>query len=183
MTDAMPFAGIATFFKAPFVAEPTSADGDVAVVGVPWDEGTTARPGARYGAAGAARRLDELGLPRRRGGVLRRRDRRAILGGVRFVDAGDIDLAPTAPAEVTHPLIAARVAHLLAGGLFVVALGGDHSITYPVLQGLRPGARRQAAASRPVRHAHGLLGRRGRHADDPRQPDRALPRERARSAQ
>lgn len=135
MTDSMPFAGIATFFKAPFVAEPTSADGDVAVIGVPWDEGTTARPGARYApralrdvSTNWAYRVGEEAFYDGEAGA-------RILGGVRFIDAGDVDLAPTAPAAVTHPAIATRVEHLLRGGLFVVTLGGDHSITFPVLQG------------------------------------------------
>ena len=47
--DSLPFSGIATFFKAPLVRLPTTADADVAVVGIGWDEGTTSRSGARMG--------------------------------------------------------------------------------------------------------------------------------------
>jgi len=47
--DSLPFSGIATFFKAPLVPLPTTADADVAVVGIGWDEGTTSRSGARMG--------------------------------------------------------------------------------------------------------------------------------------
>ena len=47
--DSLPFSGIATFFKAPLWQAPTTADADVAVVGIGWDEGTTSRSGARMG--------------------------------------------------------------------------------------------------------------------------------------
>ena len=47
--EALPFSGIATFFKAPHLAAPTTADADVAVIGIGWDEGTTNRSGARMG--------------------------------------------------------------------------------------------------------------------------------------
>ena len=135
MNDSMPFAGIASFFKAPYVAEPTKADGDVAVLGIPYDEGTTSRPGARYGPR-AMRDISTFWAYR--DGEEPFYDGEAqteLLGGVRFVDAGDVDLAPTAPAERNHPLIAARVKQLLDAGLFPIVLGGDHSITYAVLRG------------------------------------------------
>lgn len=150
MTDTLPFAGVASFFKAPFIADPAKADGDVAVVGIPWDGGTTSRPGARYGPR-ALRDISTFWAYR--GGDEPFYDGEAgaqILAGVRFVDAGDIDLPPTAPAEVTHPLIAGRVAQLLAAGLFVVVLGGDHSITYPVLQGYAAARRAGAGGARPL---------------------------------
>ena len=41
------FAGIATFMRLPHVTDPTGLD--VALIGVPWDGGTTNRPGARHG--------------------------------------------------------------------------------------------------------------------------------------
>jgi agmatinase len=161
VTDTLPFAGVASFLKAPCIVEPSKADGEVAVVGIPWDGGTTSRPGARYGPR-ALRDVSTFWAYRDREEPFFDGEAGAqILAGVRFVDTGDIDLAPTAPAEVTHPLIAGRVAQLLASGLFVVVLGGDHSITYPVLQGYAAargggapepgsdGARERGAASSP----------------------------------
>ena len=44
-------AGLATFLRSPYVVQPTLADGDVAVMGVPYDEGTTGRAGTREGPA------------------------------------------------------------------------------------------------------------------------------------
>ena len=135
MTESMPFAGIATFLKSPFVPEPGAADGEVAVIGVPYDERTTGRAGAREGPR-ALRAIStnwayrdgtepywdgEAGVP--------------LLGSVRLVDAGDVALAPTASPDTNRGRIAARVAAIVRAGLFPVVLGGDHSITYPVLEG------------------------------------------------
>ncbi len=41
------FAGLSTFMRLPH--EPDPAKLDIAIVGVPWDGGTTNRPGARHG--------------------------------------------------------------------------------------------------------------------------------------
>ena len=43
------FGGIRTFLRAPYVTDIASLDADIAVVGVPFDQGTSYRPGARYG--------------------------------------------------------------------------------------------------------------------------------------
>jgi len=136
MSESMPFAGIATFLKAAHIADPNAGEAEVAVVGIPFDEGTTARAGTREGPR-ALRKAStnwayrhgtesfwdgEAGVP--------------LLGGVRFVDVGDVAHAPMAPPEENHPRIAGRIAGLVERGLFPVVLGGDHSITYPVLLGV-----------------------------------------------
>ncbi len=91
-------AGLATFLRSPYVVQPTLADGDVAVIGVPYDEGTTGRAGAREGPQ-ALRVIS--------GQWAYREDAEAfwdgeadlsLLAGVRFVDTGDVYLPPTAPA-------------------------------------------------------------------------------------
>ena len=50
-----------------------------------------------------------------------------------FEDAGDLHLPPDAPA---FPLIEQGVERLLAKGLRPVCLGGDHSITYPIVRSI-----------------------------------------------
>ena len=50
--DAPSFQGLATFGMRPFVTDPEQLDQikpDVAVIGAPWDDSTTNRPGARFG--------------------------------------------------------------------------------------------------------------------------------------
>ena len=134
--EEMPYAGIATFFKAPLIAAPTSADADVAVVGIPWDEGTTNRSGARLGPR-ALREASTMwafqnGLEALYDGEAKVK----LLGGVRWADCGDVALGPMWPAEQFHAAVAARLLPLLKAGLFPITLGGDHSITYPVLKAL-----------------------------------------------
>jgi agmatinase len=118
MPSHFPYVGISTFFKAPSVAEPTRHVADVAVVGVPYDEATTARSGTRMGPRAlreaslmwAYRCGDEPFYDGETGSH--------ILGGVRWVDCDDIEVPPTAPDEL-------RI--------------GDHSVTYPVLKGVFEG--------------------------------------------
>ena len=59
--DEFPYAGVASFLRCPLLPEPTREDADVAVCGVPYDQGTTARPSA-YGAKGHPRRIHALRL-------------------------------------------------------------------------------------------------------------------------
>jgi agmatinase len=69
---------------------------------------------------------------------------------VRFVDTGDVHLAPMTPPEAGHETIAARVREVVTAGLFPVVLGGDHSITFPVLQGLASAR----SSARPLHLVH-----------------------------
>jgi agmatinase len=136
MSDREGFARIGTFLRSAYVERPTSADADVAVIGVPYDEGTTARAGTREGP----RTLRDVSANwAYREGVEPFWDGEAgasLLGGVRFVDTGDVHLAPMTPPEVGQESIAVRAREVVTAGLFPVVLGGDHSITFPVLQGV-----------------------------------------------
>ncbi len=53
-----------------------------------------------------------------------------------LADAGDLELPETSGGEVRR-LIEDGVARVLAGGGLPIVLGGDHSITYPVLRAMR----------------------------------------------
>jgi len=132
--EELPFSGIATFFKAPLAASPTRADAEVAIIGVPWDQGTTYRSGARMGPRALreastmwAFQQDHETLYDGEAGV-------ELLGGVRWADCGDVAIGPMWSADRYHRAVDERLQPILAAGLFLVTLGGDHSITYPVLQ-------------------------------------------------
>jgi agmatinase len=141
----LPFGGIASFFKAPHVPAPTTADADVAVVGVPWDLGTTYRSGARMGPRALrdassiwALQEDHETLYDGEAGV-------ELLGGVRWADCGDVVVGPMWSPERYHNAVVDRLQPIMAAGLFPVTLGGDHSIGYPVLKALV-----QSRGGRPV---------------------------------
>jgi len=134
--DELPFSGIATFFKAPQVPAPTTAGTDVAVIGVPFDQGTTYRSGTRMGPRALreastmwAFQQDHETLYDGEAGV-------ELLGGVRWADCGDVAVGPMWSAERYHKAVVERLQPLFAAGLFPVTLGGDHSISYPVLKAL-----------------------------------------------
>ena len=169
--DELPFTGIATFFKAPHVAAPTRADADVAVLGVPYDEGTTYRSGARMGPRALRDASTMWAFQQDHEPLLRRRGRR---GAARRRAAGPTaatwPLGPMWAAERYHQAVVERLQPLFEAGLFPVTLGGDHSITYPVLKALYQARGGRAVPARPVRHPHGLLGRGGRPALLARQP-------------
>ena len=134
--DEFPYAGVASFLRCPLLPEPTREDAEVAVFGVPYDQGTTARPGARMGPRGI-RDASMLYAYFPSGERVYDGEARAwILDGVRFVDVGDVSIPPTAPPALFQQSVAGRVERLASAGLFPVGLGGDHSVTHPILRGL-----------------------------------------------
>lgn len=125
------FAGINTFLKAPYLEDVHQLrEGQVAVVGAPFDMGTTYRPGARFGPQ-AIRRISAL------------YDSYSVDLAVDLqeeldlVDAGDIFVIPS-NLEKSFDQIDRAVSWLVGKGAFPVILGGDHSIGYPNARGIAP---------------------------------------------
>jgi agmatinase len=118
------FVGLRTFARLP--RREDVAGFEVAVLGAPFDGGTSFRPGARFGPA-AVREASML-----------IRGHNDALGVSPFrvrqvVDAGDAAASPVVP-EAGLGAIEAAAAGLWAGGASVVGLGGDHSVTLPWLR-------------------------------------------------
>ena len=118
------FAGPVTFARLP--ADDAVPRWDIAVVGIPFDGGTTYRPGARFGPAAV-----------RQGSRLLRPYNPAV-GALPFelaqvVDAGDVACTPFGPEEAVVQIEAAAET-LLAGGGRLVAIGGDHTVALPLLR-------------------------------------------------
>ncbi len=118
------FAGISTFARLPRADQ--VARWDIAVAGVPFDGGTSYRPGARFGPA-AVREGSRLLRPYN-----------PALGSLPFalaqvVDAGDIACTPFSAEEAVTQIEAGADA-LLGGGGRLVAIGGDHTIALPLLR-------------------------------------------------
>jgi agmatinase len=118
------FAGPATFARLP--AADAVPHWDIAVVGIPFDGGTTYRPGARFGPSAV-----------RQGSRLLRPYNPAV-GALPFelaqvVDAGDVACTPFGPEEAIAQIEAAAEA-LLSGGGRLVSIGGDHTVALPLLR-------------------------------------------------
>ncbi|GGE05596.1 guanidinopropionase [Aureimonas endophytica] len=123
------FAGPATFMRLP-LAEPHEVD--IALVGVPFDGGTTNRTGARHGPR-------EI---RNQSSLVRRVHHVTGLSpfdALRVADCGD---APVNPLDATESLtlIETFFRQICAGGARPLTVGGDHLVTLPILRGLRPAA-------------------------------------------
>jgi agmatinase len=121
------FAGPPTFALLPRRDEVTRCD--VAVAGVPFDSGTSYRPGARFGPA-AVRQGSRLLRPWHPGlGV-------GPLVAQQVADAGDIACNPFDINESVDQ-IQAGAAELLDGAGHLLAVGGDHTIAFPLLRVVR----------------------------------------------
>jgi len=126
----LPFVGIATFGKYPYVEDWTKINADVAVLGAPLDMGTQWRSGARFGPRGIreASTLFAFG----HAGAYDHEDDATYLDGARIVDLGDADIVHT-DQEASHRSIESGVRAILAAGALPVVLGGDHSVNIPCI--------------------------------------------------
>ena len=126
---ALPYAGVPTFLGLPVAS---GIDGlDVAVVGVPMDLGVSNRPGARFGPR-AVRTIERIGPyhPTLRGVPQAR---------VRAADVGDVPFRSRYSLEQSLEDIENHYAQIVRQGARPVSVGGDHSITYPILKALGKG--------------------------------------------
>ena len=120
------FAGLATFARLPRIDEVAKAD--IAVVGIPFDAGTSFRPGARFGPS-HIRESSRLLRP------YNPAQDAFPFALAQVVDAGDIAVNPFNIAEAMEQ-ISAGVDELLDRDIRLVTLGGDHTIAYPILKSL-----------------------------------------------
>lgn len=125
----LPFVGIATFGKKPYIEDWTAINADVAIIGAPFDAGTQYRSGARFGPRGIreASTLFAFG----HAGAYDHEDDATYLGAdVTIVDMGDADIIHTDTLK-SHANIEHAVRQALNGGALPVTIGGDHSINIP----------------------------------------------------
>ena len=134
---AQPYAGLISFGRQP--ARRDCAGADAAIVGIPYDGSVSYRSGTRLGP----RAIREQSL---------------LLWGYNnalgvhpfqqqtVVDYGDVDVVPV-DIQATQRAIEQEVGEILAAGAKVISLGGDHSITLPLL-------RAQAKKHGPVAVVH-----------------------------
>ena len=121
------FSGIRTLFRLPHPRDLESARGaDFAAVGLPFDTGTSYRPGARFGPA-AIREISSLVRPYNT--VLDV----SIADHLEGVDLGDAPVVSgNTPASLERMTIS--VAAVTEMGILPVGLGGDHTVTLAMLR-------------------------------------------------
>lgn len=133
-------SGICTFCRAPYVQTLDEIDADIAVLGVPYDGGTGYRPGHRFGPRGIREYSMRFGFfdqsrPPGERGYWDMKTRRRYLSNVSMVDCGDIDVVP-ADIAYLHRQIDEAIRTILEKGAFPVVMGGDHSVSYPIVRAL-----------------------------------------------
>jgi agmatinase len=131
------FVGPPTFARLPRIDE--VSDVDIAVLGVPFDAGTSYRPGARFGPA-HVREASRLLRPYNPALDL------APFETAQVVDAGDIAANPFSIGEAVVA-IGAGARALLERAPRLVAIGGDHTVALPLLRAV-------AAVHGPVAVVH-----------------------------
>ena len=127
----LPFVGIATFGKRPYVEDWSKIDADVAILGAPYDFGTQYRPGARFGPR-AVREASTLFSFGHAGAYDHEDDATYLPGDVQIVDMGDADIVHTDTRQ-SHANIETGVRAALAAAALPVVIGGDHSINIPCI--------------------------------------------------
>jgi agmatinase len=127
------FAQPATFMRLPYQTDLTGVD--VAMLGVPFDSGTSYRSGARLGPR-EIRAQSSLIRPYSYFQKVSPFERLTV------VDAGDVD-APPVGIEPAYAAIEAGVRRILEADAMPLVVGGDHSISLPCLRAV-------AAAHGPV---------------------------------
>jgi agmatinase len=133
---SLPHTGIATFAKAPYVDDLGALAADVAVLGVPTDAAAGMRPGCRQAPRAvrdASTRFGFLGRAAHPSGYFDINQDRMLLEGIRFADCGDADVIYY-DAERNVEIIESAVRQILKRGAMPIVIGGDHSISYPVIR-------------------------------------------------
>jgi agmatinase len=120
------FGQIATFMLLPY--HRVASELDVALVGIPYDGGTSYRTGARFGPR-AIREQSSMIRPWNPVLKVHPFDR------LRVADYGDVDVVPIS-IERTYEVIERDVGEIVAAGATPLSVGGDHSITLPLLRTL-----------------------------------------------
>ncbi|MCD2442136.1 agmatinase [Agromyces sp. SYSU K20354] len=122
--DLPRYAGIATFALLPRIEEVEHAD--LAIVGIPFDSGTSFRPGARFGPTHIREHSRQLHPYHQIHETFPFRDQQVV-------DAGDFGVGPYG-IEQAIETIQAKAERLVVQGTKILALGGDHTIALPLLR-------------------------------------------------
>lgn len=129
-TRLAPYAGVPTFLTAPYIQvdneEPDFGNLQVAIVGMPMDLGVTNRPGSRFGPR-ALRAIERIGPYNHVLGC-------APVQDLRVADIGDVAFQSRYRLELCHEDIEKRVDQIVQAGVLPLSVGGDHSITHPILR-------------------------------------------------
>ena len=131
-TRAAPYSGIPTLLSAPAFAvdakAPDFGNLQVALMGAPMDLGASNRPGARFGPR-ALRAIERIGPYNHVLDV-------APVHALRVCDVGDVPFRSRYSLPLCIEDLELWYRHIAAQGVLPLTVGGDHSITYPIMKAL-----------------------------------------------
>jgi guanidinopropionase len=124
------FAGLATLMRLPYVGfdDAQFANVDIGLIGVPWDGGTTNRPGARHGP----RQVRDIST------MVRNVNRASGLKPFSICNCADLGDTPVNPVDLMDSLhrIHAFYDKVCAAGITPLSVGGDHLVSLPIMRAL-----------------------------------------------
>ena len=124
------FAGVPTFMRLPSLNldDPRFNDVDIGLLGVPWDGGTTNRPGARHGP----RQMRDLST------MIRAMNPATNISPFAAVNCADLGDVPPNPVDIQDSLdrVTEFVSVMKEKNIVSMTVGGDHLVTLPILRAL-----------------------------------------------
>ncbi|MCG8559443.1 MAG: agmatinase [Hyphomicrobiales bacterium] len=124
------FAGVPTFMRLPWVDLDDAAAGqvDIGLIGIPWDGGTTNRPGARHGP----RQLRDLST------MIRMANAHTGVSPFKLVNCAELGDCPVNPADVQDTLqrVTTFYGKVADRHITPMTAGGDHLVSLPILRAL-----------------------------------------------
>src|SRR5579885_659719 len=120
------FSGVPTFMRLPHIT--AAEDLDIAIIGIPFDSGTTYRPGARFGPRNVR---VQSAMIRPWNPVLNVNP----FAKWRIGDFGDLSINPLS-IEDTYGRITKQLVEILREDTRTLCVGGDHSILLPILRAI-----------------------------------------------
>jgi len=137
-TQCPKFAGIATFMKLPYVNAQDASDVDIGLVGVPWDGGTTYKPGARH----APRQVREYST------FMRNVHPTLGIQPYKLCKCADLGDANINAVNLMESLrwVEEFYQTIVTQNIVPLSVGGDHLVSLPIL--------RAVAAKKPIAMVH-----------------------------
>jgi agmatinase len=126
-----PFTGPATFFRAPHRPDADRGEAHVGILGVPYDDGASFRPGARFGPAALREASGRYAFGSE--GFYDPDAAGMRLVGARVIDVGDVDPLQN-DVSATFERVTSVARRLRTVARLPVFVGGDHSLSYPLLR-------------------------------------------------
>ncbi len=121
------YSGVSTFMRTPLVSEPSGLD--IALAGVPFDGGVEHRPGQRHGP----REIRNMSSFMRAVHHVTRINPYQLC---RIADVGDAPISSAFDVQGAHADITAFYRDIHAAGVTPLSVGGDHSISLPILRAI-----------------------------------------------